>query len=152
MPKGSDLYFQQQTILVAARYGDGQGFSTSGPPLARFPVSANPFDIGRAVCKAIDQSSDGLDATQFSMYTAEFFRIVQATSWDEVERSWDKLHIYVDGNQAVTFIMHRCEGGGYSGDEREPSYRTSVTPEQLGPLVCEIVLRGSPAILGPIVK
>ena len=152
MPKGSDLYYQHQTMLVAARYGDGHGFSTSGPPLTRFSVSADPVDVGKAVCNAIAHSSDDLNSTRFSMYTAEFFRIAQAASWDDVELSWDKLHIFIDGNVAVIFIMHRCEDGGYSGDERESSYRTPVTPEQLGPLVCEIVSKGSPAILGSIVK
>ena len=144
-PRGATVYFGPQGILIAATLCDNIGFSTGGAPMVLLPITSSAERVGKLVIQAIQGSRDCLAPEELKAESAKLFELARASGWDELERSWDFIHIYCEPGEDVITVspLHRYEAGGYGGREdadEDPIYHCRPEPKDVGEVIKKIVL------------
>ena len=140
----ADVRYDDRAILISANKRHVGGLFVHGEPAALLARQSAATDIGDAVLRALRGSCDGLSEAEAANQAEVILRLSGDPSWDKMDKRW-QLIVAIFADEADSLIlspMGQYEGGGYVGEEGDPSHKTGLGPTEIGERLLAVINAG----------
>ncbi len=139
----ADVYFNDQTVIVAARHYVDRVLGGPGEPCTKYAISCSAQDLGASAMIALSGSRHDLTEDELNDEVKKVFALAGVRSWNALERKWWCILIYEipdDPEKRLKIVpTKKYSTGGYLFVDEAATHVVSADAVSLGEVLRRLI-------------